>query len=176
MWIRLCVLEWTVSALVVMCLFVFLKWYWTCYKCEIVTTSGICDFSLVLRKYRVFFTTLDELIRLCQSCTLVNWLALHRALCPVNLKVLVNNLCCCEACPNMGWKDLSWKPSNAHKPPSDIRTWNKHVLMRLLEIPGTIMRDWSRQEAYGCLVLIELSSVFLLAFWCEIAFSTSGLC
>lgn len=112
----------------------------------------------MLRYYQVLY---DKLIWFCQSCPLVNWLALHWALCPVNLKGLVNSPCTYEACPNMERKDLGCKPPNAHRPPSDIRTRNKWLLMRLLlEIAETIMRHWSSQVAYECLILIELLNGF----------------
>lgn len=56
-----------------------------------------------------------------------------------HLKGLVISPCIYEACPNMDREDLGWRPSNAHKPPFNISTWNKLVVMRPLEIAGRIM-------------------------------------
>lgn len=77
-----------------------------------------------------------------------------------------------EHCVHLIWRGLrtalalmrpvqiwSWTPSKAHKAPSDIRTWKKRFLMRVLEIAGTILRHWSSQVAYGRLVLTELLDV-----------------
>lgn len=136
----------------------------------------ICDDSLVLRWFQVLYD-----IRLTDSAPPVSSIgeligSLLSIVSAVNLKGLLNSPCTYEACLNMDWKDLGLKPSNAHKPPLNIRTWKKQVLMRPLEIAETVMRHWSSQMTYGCLILIELLDIFILASWCEICLSTSGLC
>lgn len=75
--------------------------------------------------------TPDEPIQLLQSCTSLNWLTLHGALCPFNLKGPLRGLGTHEACPYMEWKDSSFlDPHSAweqgiikEKIPAAVASW-----------------------------------------------------